>query len=149
MTPEEKLQWNVNRNSNISIQGIKFENAVLKMAAILSRPQQVNKLRPRQNCSHFADIIFKCIFVNGSIWITWANDDSVQWRIYALLGLNEQQGQISKYLEIRVTMFYIMKTSCGFALSVWNVYVNVHDYFEYQYQLDITKSEVIWNTAKT
>ena len=29
----------------------------------------VNTLRPRQNGRHFADDIFKCIFVNGNVWI--------------------------------------------------------------------------------
>ena len=37
-----KLQWNLNRNLNISIQENAFENVVWKMAAILSRPQCVN-----------------------------------------------------------------------------------------------------------
>ena len=30
---------------------------------------QVNSLSPRQNCHHFADDIFKCIFVSKNIWI--------------------------------------------------------------------------------
>ena len=29
-----------------------------------------NTLRPGQNCHHFADNIFKCIFVNENIWIS-------------------------------------------------------------------------------
>ena len=29
----------------------------------------VNTLRPRQNCRHFADNIFKCIFLNENEWI--------------------------------------------------------------------------------
>ena len=36
-----KLQWNFNRNSNIFIQEIAFENVVCEMASILSRPQCV------------------------------------------------------------------------------------------------------------
>ena len=31
--------------------------------------QVVNTLRPRQNRRHFADHIFKCIFVNENVWI--------------------------------------------------------------------------------
>ena len=34
-----KLQWNLNRNSNICIQGNAFESVVCETAAILSRPQ--------------------------------------------------------------------------------------------------------------
>ena len=30
--------------------------------------QEVNSLRPRQNGHHFADDIFKCIFINGNVW---------------------------------------------------------------------------------
>ena len=37
-----KLQWNLNRNSNIFIEENTFEIGVWKMAAILSRPQCVN-----------------------------------------------------------------------------------------------------------
>ena len=29
----------------------------------------INTLRPRQNVRHFPDDIFKCIFMNGNIWI--------------------------------------------------------------------------------
>ena len=41
-TFRNKLQWNFNRNSNIFIQEIAFENGVCKMVSILSRPQWVN-----------------------------------------------------------------------------------------------------------
>ena len=34
-----------------------------------SRPKSVNTLRPRQNGRHFADAIFKCIFLNENVWI--------------------------------------------------------------------------------
>ena len=30
----------------------------------------INKLKPRQNCLHFADDIFKCIFLNENVWIS-------------------------------------------------------------------------------
>ena len=33
------------------------------------RPQGINTLRPRQNGRHFADDIFKCIFLNENVWI--------------------------------------------------------------------------------
>ena len=32
--------------------------------------QQFNTLRPRQNGRHFADDIFKCIFLNENVWIS-------------------------------------------------------------------------------
>ena len=38
------LQWSFNKNSYIFIQENAFENLVWKMAAILSRPQRVNKI---------------------------------------------------------------------------------------------------------
>ena len=36
----------------------------------ITRPRWVNTLRPRQNGRHFADGIFKCIFLNGNGWIS-------------------------------------------------------------------------------
>ena len=41
-TFRNELQWNFNRNSNIFIQEIAFENVFCKMAYILSRPRWVN-----------------------------------------------------------------------------------------------------------
>ena len=35
----------------------------------ITRPQWVNTLRPRQNGRHFADDMFKCIFLNENVWI--------------------------------------------------------------------------------
>ena len=35
----------------------------------ITRSQRVNTLRPRQNGRHFADAIFKRIFLNENIWI--------------------------------------------------------------------------------
>ena len=35
----------------------------------VTRPQWVNTLRPRQNGRHFADNIFKYIFLNENVWI--------------------------------------------------------------------------------
>ena len=36
----------------------------------LSRPYWINPLRPRQNGRHFADDIFKCIFLNENVFIS-------------------------------------------------------------------------------
>ena len=49
LTPRNKLQWNIDWNSYISIQENGFEMVVCVMAAILSWPQCVNSLRP-SNC---------------------------------------------------------------------------------------------------
>ena len=35
----------------------------------LRKHDTLNTLRPRQNGSHFADDIFKCIFLNENVWI--------------------------------------------------------------------------------
>ena len=43
-TLRNKLQWNLNLNSNIFIQEIAFESVVWEMAAILSRPQCVKNV---------------------------------------------------------------------------------------------------------
>ena len=44
MTLRNKLQWNINRNSNIFIHENVFESVVYEMASFLSRPQCVNLL---------------------------------------------------------------------------------------------------------
>ena len=64
----------------------------------------INTLGPRKNGHHFANNIFKCIFLIGfkilhkiSLkyvpWspqaIVWTNDNEVYWRIYASLGLKD------------------------------------------------------------
>ena len=36
----------------------------------VTRPQGVNTLRPRQNCRHFADDTFRCIFLNEDVWLS-------------------------------------------------------------------------------
>ena len=36
----------------------------------ITRPQSVNTLGPRQNGRHFAEDIFKCIFLNENIWFS-------------------------------------------------------------------------------
>ena len=56
-------------DQNIFTEENVFENAICKTSAILSRPQCVNTLRPRQNGRHFADAIFKCVFVNENVGI--------------------------------------------------------------------------------
>ena len=43
-----KLQWTFYQNSNIFFQENAFENIVFEKAAILSRPQCVNKLKPEK-----------------------------------------------------------------------------------------------------
>ena len=40
-----------------------------KLVGILFRPPCVNTLRLRQDGRHFADAIFKCIFLNENVWI--------------------------------------------------------------------------------
>ena len=42
--------------------------SVCRMATILSRPQCVNTLRPRQNVHRLADDTFKRIFLNENVW---------------------------------------------------------------------------------
>ena len=42
----------------------------MNISFIISKTiQHVNSLRPRQNRRHFADDIFKCIFLNENVWI--------------------------------------------------------------------------------
>ena len=63
-TFKNKLQWNPSQNSNNFIEENAFENI-----CHLFSPQCVNTLRQRQNGRHFADDIFKYIFLNENVWI--------------------------------------------------------------------------------
>ena len=36
----------------------------------VTRPQWVKTFRPEQNCQHFADVIFKCVFLDEAVWIS-------------------------------------------------------------------------------
>ena len=94
-TLRNKLQWNLNRKSNIFIEENTFENVVCEMVSITIntlRPDDtylhlwfasllvqvtyavalhyLNTLRPRQNGRYVADEIFKCIFLNENAWIS-------------------------------------------------------------------------------
>ena len=44
--------------------------AILSSASLGARRSRLNTLRPRQNGRHFADDIFKCIFMNENVWIS-------------------------------------------------------------------------------
>ena len=46
-----------------------YEICTSKIKATILRGQWVSSLRPRKNGRHFADDIFKCIFLNENIWI--------------------------------------------------------------------------------
>ena len=56
-------------------------------------PIGFNTLGPRQECDHFTDDIFNCIFLNENAWISIKISlkfvPNYQWRTYASLGLNE------------------------------------------------------------
>ena len=55
--------------------GIRAKFCTLNIVYVASRPfrsreERVNTLRPIQNGRHFPDDIFKCIFLNGNVWIS-------------------------------------------------------------------------------
>ena len=70
-TLRNKLQWNFNRNYNISIQENAFDNVVRKLAAILSRPQWV-KTAGKSFVSVPISKIFKISrkdkLINADVW---------------------------------------------------------------------------------
>ena len=51
----------------ISLKGATSYCKVVHMINFLYR--MINTFRPRQNCRHFTDDIFKCIFLNEKVWI--------------------------------------------------------------------------------
>ena len=46
-----------------------LQNPEAKASTAMVSTRRVNTLRPRQNGRHFADDIFKCIFLNENVWI--------------------------------------------------------------------------------
>ena len=92
-TLRNKLQWNVNRISNILIQENAFEWVVYKMAAILSRPQCV-----------------KCWF-HVFIWdtnlaITAPADDLASNRAKASAGTMLTENVIYVFLQVSLALNY-------------------------------------------
>ena len=63
------FQWKSNQNTTIFIEENARQNVVCEMASILSRPQCVNIFWLWQIGHHYADDIFKCIFLNENVWI--------------------------------------------------------------------------------
>ena len=101
-TPRNKLQWNINENSNIFIQNNAFENAVCKMTAILSWPQCDNTFMAYvdglvQDCSNSIanalELLQSC--TKPSMWflmcvcwsvrdLTWLCICSVWWMLWSV-----------------------------------------------------------------
>ena len=57
------IEWCVESHANHSI-------CMCHGWLYLHRRNTLNTLRPRQNGRHFADDVFKCIFLNENIWIS-------------------------------------------------------------------------------
>ena len=58
-----KRQWNFDQNESIFTEENAFENVFCNILSILYRPRCFNTIGPDQNGRHFADDIFKFIFV--------------------------------------------------------------------------------------
>ena len=65
----DTLEQNFNKIWNKVPIFLSWKNVVCKMAAILFRLHCVNSSPPGQNYHHFADGIFKCIFLNENVKI--------------------------------------------------------------------------------
>ena len=61
-----KLPSSECRNSSLIISQHCFSNKPYGVTG----PQWINILRPRQNGRHYADDMFKCIFLNENVWIS-------------------------------------------------------------------------------
>ena len=82
----EYIKWNSNQNSIMLTQENAFENVVCQkvghfvlgeMSWCTERPTladalppHINSSFPAQNCCHFTDVIFRCIFLNENVWIS-------------------------------------------------------------------------------
>ena len=61
--------WACHLAANIGINILVFYQSCHSTASLTPGCQCLNSLRPIQNGCHFADDIFKCIFVNENVWI--------------------------------------------------------------------------------
>ena len=48
--------------------GVEFHQGYWRSRLLMRIVHRINTLRPRQNCHHFANDIFKCIFLNENVW---------------------------------------------------------------------------------
>ena len=75
------IDWSLVKSSDSHIMAISKEmpqrsitkiglKIIYKISLKFPRGQWVNTLRPRQNGRHFTDDVFKCIFLNGNLWIS-------------------------------------------------------------------------------
>ena len=53
----------------LAIPSLNLLSILIEWIFLSITPTTVKTLRPRENGRHFADDIFKCIFVNGNFWI--------------------------------------------------------------------------------
>ena len=63
-----KPQWNLNPDMKFIFQDDIFDNIICNTATILSGRRYVNSSSPGQNGRHFAEDIFKRIFLNEKVW---------------------------------------------------------------------------------
>ena len=59
----DKLKWCVAISTRMATERVVLHSEIASIYAV------INTLRPRQNGRHFADAIFKCIFLNEYVWI--------------------------------------------------------------------------------
>ena len=86
-----KIQWNLNRNSYISIQEQAFKNVIWKMASIFSRPRCVN-------CAWW-DLLPGCCYTCVLYWVLLTQLWSRPVRIlglYSLRHLTAKSREVSK-----------------------------------------------------
>ena len=86
-TPRNKLQWNLNHNTKLSIQENAFKNVVYEISAILSRGRWVNKdnCKTRWERFKFGDLVRLILQVlkytdmryNGE----WSNNDGLMQKM--------------------------------------------------------------------
>ena len=67
-------QYNKYLDSTMDTNGLLFKRQGISISSTGYAPVHSsclgsNTLRPRQNCRHFPDDIFKCIFFNENVWI--------------------------------------------------------------------------------
>ena len=113
-----KLQWNLNQNSQKFVQENAFENGVWKMAAILSWPQWVDK-RPQSSPSWGV--------MDSFLWVFWKRLTELHIQggliAYSSIPTNIKSSRHSFFTKLQIVMI----PTCLFkSNSTWNIFQKNH-----------------------
>ena len=105
-TLRNKLQWNMNQNTNIFLQGNAFKNVTCKLAAIMSRPQCINCSLITADfidCHHIVHLVLESkSMISGHNVLCWCRIQTKWPRFRGMLCTPDiWSNSLSEWLSIR------------------------------------------------